>query len=124
MYKKLPTLFALNILTLLGIGFSDLSFVKNVQAQVPGPHDYFNSLVSRPDHWKSYSLRSASQLNLYRSGSHLTTTYSPGTDTYHSPQDAAKVEIPSYIDIGSILSGPMDTSQTVIVLGTDILHPE
>src|SRR3989344_4970369 len=93
----------------IGLVYQDYPIER---AQAAGEHDYFNSLISRPDHWKSYSLRSAAQLDQYRSGSQLTTTYSPSTDTYHSPQDAAKVEIPPYIDIGSTLSGSMDATQT------------
>lgn len=64
-----------------------------------GTHSYFDRLVARPDHWKSYSLRDAAQLDLYRHGWLKAQTYEPVNDTYHSPQDAAKITINPYIPL-------------------------
>jgi hypothetical protein len=70
----------------------------NVVAAGSGPHAFFDSLVARGDHWKSYSLRSQSQIQTYTNGANPNSyvTYSPGTDTDPNAQDAAKIVIPQF----------------------------
>jgi hypothetical protein len=80
----------------------------------PGDHGYFNALVARPDHWKSFSLRDPAQLARYREGDVLDITYSPTSDTYSSPQDAAKVVIPDYRWLGETLTVPLSATDTLI----------
>lgn len=77
--------------------------VSLLPAQAPSPHAYFDSLVARADHWKSYSLRSAAQLARPKDGgfaqsnsSPLAVTYNPGEDLDPHAQDAAKVVIPAF----------------------------
>ena len=67
-------------------------------AAAEGPHEYFNALVKRSDHWKSYSLRSQEQMLEYRhsGGRDLGVTYDPANDSYPRRQDAAKVTIPEF----------------------------
>ena len=75
------------------------SVVGLVPAQTPvSPHAYFESLVARPDHWKSESLRDAARLFALRGGNQfpLTASYSPATDTDPHAQDAAKFVIPAF----------------------------
>lgn len=64
---------------------------------VTDPHAYFNALVARSDHWRSYSLRDQAELLLYKNARSLppSVTYDPGNDTYSLRQDAAKVVIPA-----------------------------
>lgn len=98
---------------------------RRIAVAAEDQHAYFNALVARADHWKSYSFRDASQLNYPKLGgfahsnsSVLRVTYSPATDTDPNAQDAAKVTIPAFEDRGqtggtsSYLSqgyGPDDT---------------
>jgi len=80
-------------------------------------HAYFRALVAEPAHYKSYSLRSQQQLDLYRNSKSLPSavTYGPADDTYTKPQDAAKVTIPpfraSYYLVSSV--GSDDTTVTL-----------
>ena len=74
--------------------------VAVLPAQNLSPHGYFESLVSRADHWRSYSLRSSAQLARPLDGGYaagndapLSVTYSPSTDADPNAQDAAKVVI-------------------------------
>jgi hypothetical protein len=80
------------------------------------PHAYFNALIARPDHYKSFSLRSAAQVNHPELGGRLNCsagacpdpdiTYSPATDADPNKQDAAKVRIPAFravLNGGSVL---------------------
>lgn len=74
-----------------------------VPAQTSSPHAYFDALVARADHWKSYSLRSAAQLARPKDGGYansnsgpLAVTYDPGQDDDAHAQDAAKVVIPPF----------------------------
>ena len=60
------------------------------------PHAYFDRLVARPDHWKSYSLRSAAQVKQYRQGSYVDVDYVFPTDPDPRKQDAAKVTVPDF----------------------------
>jgi hypothetical protein len=83
-------------------------------AQSTSPHAYFDTLVARAEHWKSYSLRSASQLARPRDGGYansnskpLMVTYAPGEDSDPHAQDAAKVLVPpfSYDSNNKLVSG-------------------
>lgn len=76
-------------------------------------HAYFNSLISRPDHWKSYSLRPQAgapitsphyenQLLRRNQGGYaqcnscsLDVTYNPANDPDPRRQDAAKIVVPA-----------------------------
>jgi hypothetical protein len=80
-----------------------------------GDHDYFNWLISRPEHWKSYSLRSQAQIDQYSGGdgSNPWVTYNPAADTHPTKQDAAKVVIPDFLP-QTTLTSAMDGSQTTI----------
>jgi hypothetical protein len=89
------------------------------------PHAYFNSLVARSDHWKSFSLRSAAQLEYPANGGYAVSnsaghwvTYSPATDTEANKQDAAKVVIPAFLaqSTTSVLALPVTSSQTTLTL--------
>lgn len=63
------------------------------------PNAYFNSLVSRPDHWKSYSLRNQAQLLQYKNSSAAASVnYIYPNDSNPHKQDAAKVVIPPFTD--------------------------
>src|SRR5688572_7668481 len=76
----------------------DGRFLTGAAAAAGDPHEYFNALVKRSDHWKSYSLRSADQMVAYRhSGARpMYVTYDPSNDSYPKRQDAAKVTIPEF----------------------------
>lgn len=80
-----------------------------------GNHAYFDALVARSDHWKSYSLRDAKQIALYRAGSTPWVDYLYATDPDPRRQDAAKIVIPEYTWRGQALSGPMGVSDTSFV---------
>ena len=54
------------------------------------PHAYFNSLIRRPEHWRSYSFREAAQVGT------RWVTYNPAADSRPNRQDAAKVIIPAF----------------------------
>jgi hypothetical protein len=69
---------------------------------IDSAHSYFDALVDRPEHWKSYSLRDPGQLAPGAKGGYahcnscpLAVTYDPANDPYPRRQDAAKVEIPA-----------------------------
>lgn len=95
-------------------------FANNVpSAQTPsGPHDYFNALVARGDHWKSYSFRDPRQLVGTRYGGYavsssesLWVTYDPANDDDPQRQDAAKAVIPAFAEQPDLLMasvGPSD----------------
>ncbi|MGV3515958.1 hypothetical protein [Luteitalea sp.] len=68
-----------------------------------GAHDYFNALVARGDHWRSYSFRDPAQLRTPRDGGlassnsgGLWVTYDPDNDLDPQRQDAAKAIIPAF----------------------------
>jgi hypothetical protein len=95
------------------------SVVGLVPAQTPvSPHAYFESLVGRPDHWTSESLRDASRLFALRGGNQfpLTASYSPATDTDPHAQDAAKFVIPAFtvgaVGIERTTVAPMDAAKS------------
>lgn len=86
-------------------------------------HDYFNNLVARPDHWKSYSLRDANQLKSRRQGGYSASnsrppsvTYDPNNDPDPERQDAAKVTVPAFAGARTQLAAPSDSVQTVVTL--------
>jgi hypothetical protein len=76
---------------------------RSVSAKVlDTPHSYFDALVERPEHWKSFSLRDARQLQTRANGGYaycnscpLAVTYDPANDSDYRRQDAAKVVIPA-----------------------------
>lgn len=75
-------------------------------------HDYFDTLVARPDHWKSFSLRSNEQMLLHRHSKSrpLGVTYDPAKDPDPRRQDAAKVLIPTTTNqLKNTLRVPMGT---------------
>lgn len=83
-----------------------------------GPHAYFDALVTRPEHWKSFSLRDQRQLETRDKGGYascnkcpLDVTYAPGSDPDPRRQDAAKVVIAAgQASLGNQPRLPMDTS--------------
>src|SRR5687767_3081497 len=78
-----------------------VSISTMVSAAGVDPHAYFNALIARSDHWKSYGMRSASEITWKTNGGYIACsatgcpeqliTYSPSTDTDPHAQDAAKV---------------------------------
>jgi len=82
-----------------------------------GAHDYFDTLVARSDHWKSYSLRSHQQMLDYRhtAARRMDVTYDPANDSYYKRQDAAKVTIPEFSGF-SELKLPMTADATTVTL--------
>jgi hypothetical protein len=98
------------------------------EAATTDPHAYFNALVARPDVFKAYSLRPvagapktspdyANQLLQPKLGGYaacnscdLWITYGPDTDTDPNKQDAAKVVIPAFIDLGQTLGAAISSS--------------
>ena len=110
-------------------GFLLLPFEKGVPgvvatpAAAEDPHAYFNSLVAAATHWKSYSLRDQAQLLGPKEGGYaqraapLSVTYDPTGDKYHTPQDGAKVLVPSFTDAqGTRLTANVTATETVIAL--------
>src|SRR3989344_7289773 len=89
--------------------YINFSTVQTVHAA--GPHDYFNSLVARSDHYKSYSLRNEAQIAQYRQGNNYDgwdVEYIYPTDPDPRRQDAAKVRINDFIWHGqAALTAPM-----------------
>jgi hypothetical protein len=71
-------------------------------------HAYFNALVQRSDHWKSYSFRDPKQLE----GPWV--TYNPAADTDRHKQDAAKVVIPAFI-AHTVLTAPVSSGNTTLL---------
>lgn len=68
-----------------------------------GDHGYFDALVARPDHWRSYSLRDDAMLLPREQGGYTHSndptriprvTYDPANDPDPRRQDAAKVIVP------------------------------
>ena len=79
-------------------------------AAAEDPHAYFNMLVRRNDHWKSYSLRDPAQL-----GNRQYATYDPASDTNRQKQDAAKFVIPAFYAT-TYLTEPVSPTATVLTL--------
>jgi hypothetical protein len=112
-------------ITIISIFFSNENFntIQIPTAQSAGPHDYFNSLISRSDFWRGYSLRDNALLTTSVSGGGYAScnsctkaiTYNPATDPDPNRQDAAKVVIPAFTSgFGTSLASAIDSSQTVI----------
>lgn len=103
---------------LVGVG------VVILPAQSGSTHAYFDSLVARADHWKSYSLRSPAQLARPKDGGYATSnsdplmvTYDPLGDFDPHAQDAAKVVIPPFIpQSGTKLAQPISSNDLVLNL--------
>jgi hypothetical protein len=89
----------LGILVVLAVGVVAL-VGSPVIAETIDPHAYFNALVGRADHWKSYSLRDQAQLDLYKAARSLppAVTYDYANDPDPRKQDAAKVVIPATLN--------------------------
>lgn len=87
------------------------------------PHAYFDALVKRPDHWKSFSLRDQAQLLTYRAADSkaASVTFDPARDQYPYRQDAAKVLVPAY-DPAVTVGGNSIGNQTWLPLGTENGH--
>ncbi|BCS33194.1 hypothetical protein TBR22_A24210 [Luteitalea sp. TBR-22] len=98
--------------------------VATLPAQSTSPHAYFDALVARPDHWKSYSLRSPGQLARPKDGGFaasnsdpLSVTYDPGNDLDPHAQDAAKVVIPPFnLQSGTQLVKPINATSLTLDL--------
>ncbi len=87
-------------------------------------HAFFDALVARPDHWKSWSLRDPAQLDHPVNGgfavSNNTTTglwvtYDPPGDTDPRAQDAAKVVVPAF-SAATSLAEPIAAQATTLTL--------
>ena len=108
---------------------------RGVLGAAENPHSYFESMVARADHWKSYSLRPRAgepitspyyekqliprQNGGYAQGNEvpLFVTYDPARDFHPNAQDAAKALVPEYMALpaGKLAAsiGPGDTTITV-----------
>jgi hypothetical protein len=71
-------------------------------ALTSGSYSYYDSLISRSDCLRAYSLRQAWMLKTRQNGGYsvansrpVMVTYDPATDTYPQRQDAAKIVIPN-----------------------------
>jgi hypothetical protein len=103
---------------------ADGRLVTGAAAADADPHTYFDALVKRSDHWKSYSLRSADQMLEYRRTRTrpMNVTYDPANDRYPDRQDAAKVSVPEFDpEPFSQLAKPLKPGDTSVVLtATDV----
>lgn len=113
------------VLALLGIVDQHATrMAATVLAQGTDANAYFDSLVARSEHWKSYSLRTPQQMQSVRNGGYAfcnscpqDITYSPATDNDPHRQDAAKVVIPAFKAIaGSVLTQPLSATDTTVHL--------
>lgn len=112
----------------LAVGWQGQSNVASAQGD---QHAYFNALVKRSEHWKSYSLRSPAQLECKKSGGYAVSctdekwvTYSPTTDTDPHRQDAAKVRIPAFTTMTTTLASPAsasDSSLTIVPYSASVI---
>jgi hypothetical protein len=98
-----PTRSAVSLRTSAVVAVLVVAAATLLPAQSTTQHTYFDALVARADHWKSYSLRSAAQLARPADGGYansnsnpLMVTYAPGEDDNAHAQDAAKVVIPPF----------------------------
>ena len=82
-----------------------------------GEHDYFESLISRPTLWKSFSLRDQEQLERYKAADSKPTEviYIYPEDPDARMQDAAKIKIPPY-QFYTTLAEPLDDLSAQVVL--------
>ena len=84
-------------------------------------HAYFDSLVSRADCWKAYSLRDNEQIKRYTNSKtkSLRVTYDPANDADPRKQDAAKLVVPAgKVSLGNTVRLPIDTSDGTTTLVT------
>ena len=89
-------------------------------------HAYFDALVARPEHWKSFSLRDQRQLETRENGGYascnkcpIDVTYAPGSDPDPRRQDAAKVLIgPDRSSLPNQVRLPMGTTDGASYLVT------
>jgi hypothetical protein len=98
---------------------ADSGFITRTVAAATDAHEYFNTLVKDPDHWKSYSLRSHAQMVEHRhsGGRPMYVTYDPANDTYPRRQDAAKVTVPEFDpEVFGQLAQPLAAGDTRVVL--------
>ena len=112
---------SLVLVAAIGIaGGASRSLVEAADSQ----HGYFDALVARAEHWKSFSLRDPAQLTYPKFGGYtnansesvgLWVTYNPTADTDGHKQDAAKVVIPPF-DTRTRLVSNVSSSDSVIVL--------
>lgn len=98
-------------------GFTSLGItvgaIPPVTPPITGDHSYFNALVARASHWKSYSLRDAAQIALYRQGARTDVTYTFPLDPDPRQQDAAKVVIADFPNLGgTTLAASITAAQT------------
>jgi hypothetical protein len=100
-----------------GNGFSGLSVVATAESE---GNAYFEALVARADHWKSYSLRDPAQLTYKNQGGYSDTNSTSIPNklfvTYDPTQDAAKVTIPPFLE-GCSLTAAISATDTVIPVG-------
>lgn len=91
--------------------------IRAAAAGTEDPHAYFNALVARSEHWRSYSLRDQEQLLHYRASKSRepSVTYDPAHDPDPRRQDAAKVVVPAFVDM-TTLAAPVRVEDTTITL--------
>jgi hypothetical protein len=102
-----------------GSGVSGLSAVATVASE---GNAYFEALVARADHWKSYSLRDTQQLNFKNLGGYSVESSTSGANlwvTYDPTMDAAKVVIPPFMP-GCTLTSAVSASDTTIPISCAI----
>lgn len=93
------------------------------------PHSYYEILVKRSDHWRSFSLRDPKQLDYPLKGGYahsnsgpLYVTYSPATDTDPNKQDAAKVRIPAFQWNPAVLGAAIDASTNDVPINSSAFN--
>ena len=104
---------------ILGVFLAAAGTARTEAAASSGQHDYFDALVRRADHWKSYSLRNKQQVEQFirRPGQYMNVLYDPAIDDYWNRQDAAKVRVPEFDpDPFSQLARPLGLGDTSVVL--------
>jgi hypothetical protein len=122
--KRVTWVIVLLVLVFLGAN-GRLPNATTVHAQTTDPQAYFNALLQRTEYWKSWSLRSASQLTWQSQGGVIACsatgcpdqliTYSPSTDNDSHAQDAAKVRIPAFLQVpggGGVLSKTLSSNSS------------
>lgn len=83
----------------------------DVVASAADPHDYFDSLCSRADTWKCFSLRSPEQLAAPANGGYAHSNNRALVVVYDATMDAAKITIPTTTNsLSNQVRLPMGTS--------------
>ena len=100
---------SLSMLVLVCLGYH---LIERGAEAAEDPHAYFNALIKRTDHWKSYSFRDQAQL-----GSSRWATYDPSSDTDRHRQDAAKIIVPAFLP-STQLTKAISTTDTILELET------